>query len=277
MKVETRDRLLTALSQFLAAQSAGTTRFVISDSYLSVDNYFSALLLHKGIASSHNHKKKLEAAWHELGSDLMKYGVTKKELEDFYQLWQDVRYSSKTPLTAEAIRYRRVTHYISKAVVSIIASDVGRTVEDIAEELYAELLGASFTAIDEKINDIREDWQSELEYMGEIGFGSKLGNKLANPANYSEISVFVDDTFTRKILAENKDVVDEFGALYHKFLKIIDRIRMQRLLDGKEPRNSPEFNLSVRLQYESESVEAEANRWAELIVEALRSIKPNKL
>lgn len=52
MKTEVKDRLITALAQYLSAQAAGSSRFAIADAYLAIDNYLSVILLEKGTVTS---------------------------------------------------------------------------------------------------------------------------------------------------------------------------------------------------------------------------------
>lgn len=270
LDTQVEDRLLTSLSQFLAAQSAGTTRFVIADAYLSVDNLFSAILILRNKKPSTNHKVKLQEAWKELETELKEEGVTLDEVEKFRDMWNSIRYSSQiTPSTSDAIRLRNIARLVRHIVISEVAAKVGQSEEEVEDGLYVKLLGARFTIVDDAVSEVHEAWQQHLETMGEMGQGSKLGNKLANPSNYAEISVFSDDEVTRKILAENEELAREFMEVYHAFLKTI--LKMQGLRISQMGLNeAPAFNLSVRLRYESTTLEEEANRWGEMLAQGLK-------
>ena len=143
----------------------------------------------------------------------------------------------------DAFRYRLTAHRVLDATLDEVAKAEGTTAEALEEQLYTELIGERFPVYQEAISWLHEKRQEELERAGEIGFGSKLGNKLANTSNYCEFSLISDNAITREILAKEKCIDEEVLLIHDSFLKIIEKIDYERRKRGVSNDDIPNYSL----------------------------------
>jgi hypothetical protein len=120
---------------------------------------------------------------------------------------------------------------------------------DLEEELWEIVHGARFLAHDELTADVLENWQQHAEMAGERGEGSKLGNKLTNPARFCGIDFFADDPDTRKLLVHNKEIGAACTRCYSSFLDLAAKLIDARAESGVTLEEALNFTLGVRLQY----------------------------
>jgi hypothetical protein len=272
MKPEVKDRLVTGLSQYLNARSAGSSRFAVSDSYLAMDNYFSAILIESGIEPTKNHKHKLELVLSNYSTLFDKAGITKDSLQLFYDFWQKVRYSSTIPSPNETLNFLNLAYHIISIITEEMAKRDGKSANELEEELYIEVLGSRWSSFDEECSYIHEMWQQELEMKGEMGYGSKLGNKMVNPSNFSDIAVFSDDSVTKKIISEDTEVGSAIAKFYQYFLKLVVLIQNTRFKHDLDLNDIPNFMLSLRLRYHGQSMEEITNDLSKIISQVIESI-----
>jgi hypothetical protein len=266
------ESLINATEQLQSCDSHGTTRGVVTDAYSCIDSCWSALSYIEGNTPSRNHKQKLDAIFPKICSDLASQSVSYDEIESLYRLWLDVRYSQATVTPHEAFRRRMNAHSVFSATLDEVAKQEGISASELEEKLYTALLGDRFQAFEEVVSWLHEKCQQEAEIAGESGYGSKLGNKLANPSNYCELSLISDDEVTREILAKENIVNDEVRALYDAFLKIVLKIDEARHNRGVTPDDVPNFSLGLRVRYTGASVTELGERWGKVLSSALESI-----
>ncbi|MGQ4834533.1 MAG: hypothetical protein ACP6IS_11650 [Candidatus Asgardarchaeia archaeon] len=277
MKKDTRESLLVGFYYYLAAQAAESTKAMISDGYQALDNFFSALLIElRNINPPKNHKVKLNIVLNEFGDLFKNKSIEEDTLKQFYYSWLNVRYTSKIPTTKEAINFLRVMHKVFDTILEEISKHNGMKKDELENLLYEEQLSGRWTAIDEEIAMIHEAWQSELERLGEMGVGSKLGNKLINPSNFCNILASSDDSLTREIIAKDKKVAEIIGEIYQKFLDIVEHIRYLRFQRGIPFDEAPNFVFGLRINYHGQNVKDFIKDFAQLLKEALSKIKNDK-
>ena len=276
MKPEVKDRLITGLAQYLSAQSAGSSRSAVTDGYLAIDNYFSAILLDGGISPSWNHKKKLDLIFLHFWNLIGKAEITQSDLEKYYKCWQKVRYSSVIPTPKETLNFIRLSYRVISVIIKEIACRYDKSVEDLEEELYVEILGSRWSSFEEECNYIHEMWQHEAEIQGEMGIGSKLGNKALNLSNFCEINALADDNITKEIISKDSEFGSKVANFYQSFLKLVVYVQNARLEKGIDPYEITNFMLSLRLRYHGHSIKEIADDWGKMIVKALESFKNKK-
>ncbi|MCK5059128.1 MAG: hypothetical protein KAT34_20940 [Candidatus Aminicenantes bacterium] len=273
MKPEVKERLITGLIQYLNAQSSGNCRFAVADGYLAIDNYFSAILLEEGIEPTRNHKKKLKLMLSHFGDLLEKAEVTQDDLEKFYECWQKARYSSINQAPNKTLDFLHKCRRIINTVMGELANRHCISGKELEEELYSEILGSRWSSFDEAVGYIHEAWQNEAEIRGEMGIGSKLGNKMLNPSNFCEILLLADDEITKEIIAEDSKFGSKIADFYQSFLKLIVYVQNARFIRDVQPAEIPNFMLSLRLRYHGQSMEEIEDDWRQMIIKALRSRK----
>ncbi|MEJ5284731.1 MAG: hypothetical protein WHS77_06720 [Brevinematales bacterium] len=273
MKPEVKDRLITGLAQYLSAQSAGSSRFAVADGYLAIDNYFSAILLIKGIDPTRNHRQKLDLMLEHFGNLMGKAEISKNDLEKFYECWQKVRYSSVIPTPNETLNFLRLSYRVISAITQEIAYLYAKSADELEEELYAEVLGSRWSSFEEECRYIHEKWQQEAEIQGEMGYGSKLGNKMLNPSNFCEIRVLADDPVTKDILANDSEFGSDVAKFYQSFLNLVVQVQNTRHKRGIEPNEVPNFMLSLRMRYHGQSLKEIAEDWGKMLVNAFKQLK----
>ena len=272
MKSEVKDRLITGLSQYIFAQSDGSVRFAVADGYLAIDNYFSALLIDSGIDPTKNHKKKLDLVFDNFNNILIEVKIPKSDLLDYYDCWQNVRYSSKIPTPNETLKFLRLSHKIITAISGELAKRYNKSSDQLEDELYAEVMGEHWTSFDEEISIIHERWQHEAESQGERGYGSKLGNKMLNPSNYCNIFAFADDEITREIIAKDQEFGSKIANYYETFLDLIVYVLYARAKRGVKENEITNFMLSLRLRYHGQSMKEIAEDWFKMVSDTLKLI-----
>jgi len=276
MKSEIKNHLIAGISYYLNAQSAGSCRFAVADSYLAIDNYFSAILLNEGIKPTYNHKEKLNLMNKDFKNIFDKAKVNQDDLENFYDWWRKVRYSSAVPSPNETIKFLRISNRILSVIIEEIANRSGSTSESLEDEIYADVLGKRWLSFEEECTLIHEKWQQEAEYFGEMGIGSKLGNKMLNPSNFCDIQVFSDDSVTKDIIANDSKFGSNIGQFYESFLKLvvyIQNVRYQRKIEANQ---IPNVTLSLRIRYIGQSMEEIGEEWGKAIAQALNDFKKQK-
>jgi len=273
MKSEVKERLITGMIQYLNAQSSGLSRFAVADSYLAIDNYFSAILFDEGINPTRNHKQKLERMLSHFKDLLQKAGATRDDLEEFYNYWQKARYSPMILTPGKTLYFLRLCYRILSTILEEIANRNGKSYNELEEELYTEILGNHWSSFDEEIDHIHEVWQQEAEIQGEMGIGSKLGNKILNPSNFCEICVLTDDKITKEIIAKDSEFGSKVADFYQSFLKLVVCIQNTRFKQDVEPDEITNFMLSLRLRYHGQSMKEITDDMMKMIVKALETLK----
>ncbi|MCP2619789.1 hypothetical protein NLC35_00870 [Candidatus Aminicenantes bacterium AC-334-K16] len=271
MKPEVKERLITGLIQYLNANSSGSSRLAVADSYLAIDNYFAAILIDKGIDPTRNHRQKLRLMLLHFGELLRKANATQEDLVEFYDCWQKVRYSSIVLKPNKILYFLRLSSRIISAILSKLASQNGMSYEELEEELYTEILGDRWLNFDEKISYIHEIWQHEAEVQGEMGIGSKLLNKMLNPSNFCEILVLADDEVTKEIIAKDSEFASKVADFYQSFLKLILYVQNARLEKGVTSNEVTNFMLSLKLRYHGQSMDEIVYDWGEMIAKVVES------
>ncbi|MEJ5316185.1 MAG: hypothetical protein WHS63_04185 [Tenuifilum sp.] len=273
MKPEVKERLIIGLIQYLSAQSSGSGNFAVADGYMAIDNYFSAILLDQGIDPTRNHKQKLNLMLSHFGDLLRKAEATQDDLEEFYDYWQKVRYSSMIPTPNKTLYFLRLCYRIIFVILEEVAFRNGKSHNELEEELYTEILGNRWSSFDEEIGYIHEVWQQEAEIQGEMGIGSKLGNKMLNPSNFCAICALTDDEITKEIIAKDSEFGSKVADFYQSFLKLVVYVQNARFKQGVEPDEITNFMLSLRLGYHGQSMKEIADDWGKMIAKALESLK----
>lgn len=276
MKTEVKDRLITGLAQYLSAQSAGSSRFAVADGYLAIDNYFSAILLDKGIDPTRNHRLKLDLMLEHFGNLLGKAEITKNDLQKFYECWQKVRYSSAIPTPNETLNFVRLSYHVISAITRELACRYAKSTNELEEELYAEVLGSRWSSFEKECSDIHEMWQQEAEIQGEMGNGSRLSNKMLNPSNFCEIRALADDPVTKDILANDSGFGSAVARFYDSFLNLVVHVQNTRYERGIEANEIPNFMLSLRMRYHGQSMKEIEEDWGKMITKAMDSLKQFK-
>ncbi|MFA0658154.1 hypothetical protein AB4619_03350 [Vibrio splendidus] len=272
MNPDVEVKLIKGLEQLIAAGSAGIGRSVVADGYSAVDNYFSALLISKNLDNPFNHRKKLGIALNLIGSDLKAAGIKQQKIIDFYDVWQKTRYSMEPISPSDSFKYRNLADTLCSIVSAQIAKSEGICVEDLSEKIYTSLLGGRWQAYQESLSHIHEHWQSQLEQLGESGYGSKLGNKLANPSNFCELTLLSDDEFIKKALADTEVVNIEVAELYNSYLNLVTKLVNFRGEQGVELNDIPNFSLSLRMRYSGETAEETGSRFGSAFAQAIAQI-----
>jgi len=276
MKPEVMDRLVTGLSQYLNAKANGTSKFAIADGYLAVDNYFSAILIDIGVEPTRNHKRKLSLVWQHFGNAFTENSISKSEVEDFYNRWQEVRYSSTVLDSISTIKYLRISAQILRIVSNELAVKYGLSKEVFEDQIYVDLLGSRWSSFDEECAQIHDKWQSDAENDAEAGFGSKLGNKALNPSNFCDILVMADDLVTKDILSADPEIGSAIANFYDSFLKLIELIEISRQDKGVDDNEIPNFALSMKIAYHGQSIAEISKIWKNMIVQIVKDHIPKK-
>lgn len=259
------ESLLNATEQLQSCESNGTTRGVIIDAYSCIDSCWSALSYLAGTTPSHNHKQKLDAVFPTISDTLASKDVSYDEIKSLYKLWLEVRYSQISVTPNEAYRRRMNAHLVFSVTIFEVAKHNGLSVDDVAKKLYTTLIGDRFQAYEEVISLLHEEYQRDAEIAGENGYGSKLGNKLANPSNYCELSLISNDMTTREILAKEDIVNNEVLVLYDTFLKIVMKLNEARHSKGVLLNDVPNFSLGLRIRYTGASIQELQERWGRIL------------
>jgi hypothetical protein len=159
---------------------------------------------------------------------------------------------------------------VFKCSIASIAATHNTDSRALEEDLYAEHLGSPFQAFGEVIAGIHERFQQDAEAAAEMGYGSRLGNKLMNPFNYCALGLRSADPVTRDILAETTVINDEVAQIYFAFLRMIDKIDAERESRGVEAEQVSNYTLGLSVRFMGAGMSELGKRWAEGIGAALQ-------
>jgi len=255
-KAEVFDRLLIGFEQFLRAQAAGSIRVAYSEGYASIDNYMHAFLIDLDINPGKNHKRILDLFIQNSNSIIEDCGLTENMLEDYYKTWLDIRYShEKDIIPKQTVDFINYTRSLIANIQNQICTRNNKNPEDLENEIYKKLMSARWLTFEKECGLVHEMWQQRLEAAGEMGRGSKLGNKLTNPSNFSEVYATADDEITRKILAEDDKIGYAIGKLYNSFLNIINSLIFKRKELGIEDNELTNYFLTIKFRYHGMTIE----------------------
>ncbi len=172
--------------------------------------------------------------------DLIKgTGFTESELMNLYRCWLNVRYSHNINITSnEAISIIFRLELIISNIFDSICTKNNLNPKNLEKEIYKEVLGARWLTFQKECALIHDKWQHELEVAGEMGHGSKLGNKLLNPSNFSYVFASSDEKITRGILGNDEEIGEKIAWIYQmgKLLRILNPSLMILALYGKRTR-----------------------------------------
>lgn len=265
-EVGVQKKLLRGTEQLMSCQSEGTARDIITDGYSAIDNYLSAFLLQHKRTNGENHKKKLADAMDIIGKDFRNFKFERQDLLDFYELWKKCRYSVEKIEPSKAYKYKIIAVSFCDYLLDRIALLVNVDKKIIEEEIYLELQGARSQKYEEVVSHIHELIQDQAEEAADYGFGTRLGNKLMNPSNFSHFSLYSDDDITRKVIEESDDVHKEVALMYKSFMRIINTVRKERAELGVSDNEMNNFTLSLKTRFLGETAE-ETGNWFRQIVE----------
>jgi hypothetical protein len=266
---EATESLLNALEQLRSCDSQATARGVVIDAYAAVDHCFSALCRDNGESPPRNHKVKLDSVFQRLEEDFRREELDYPMIESLYKQWLSCRYSQVSVEPGNAYVGRSIAHRVYHCTLQRVAVNQGLPAADLEAKLFEQLLGGRSLAYTKNVGMIHEEWQSEAERQGDTGNGGKLGNKIMNPSNFSELAIVTDDPVTREILAQNDQVGQDAAALYNAFLKLVCTIHEHRHAVGVELNDVPNYIFGIRMRYFGSSVEEIGNSWGQLLAEAL--------
>lgn len=221
-----------------------------------------AFLLDLGIEPTRNHKKKLDLFIANCGAILKSCNLHEKKLEDYYKIWLKIRYSHKKEiLPKETVDFINNSRRLIKSIQNQIALRNKIEESGLENEIYEKILGGRWLTFGKECGIIHEKWQQELEVAGEMGRGSRLGNKLANPSNFSDVFASADDEVTRKILAEDEAIGVRIAKLYDFFLYLIDSMIIKRKEQGAKDNELTNFFLSINFRYHGITVDEIVNQF----------------
>lgn len=251
MQREVKSRLLTAIQNLIVAQGEGGAKFAIADAYLAVDNAMSAALIDRGIKPTKTHTIKLERFLGTCSHILERAEVPQEGMITFLKKWHECRYSPNIPKASEAAYYCQWAYRIIHETIREIADRNRIDPWKLEEELYEEVRGKRWQSFEHECSWILEMWQQKLEYWAESGYGSKLGNKMINPAFYSNVVAYADDDITTEILATDKEISNQIVKFYKKFVEMIWAIYGKRLEQGAD--EMLDFTFSLKLSFKGRS------------------------
>jgi len=260
LRRDVKDRLVTGLIQLLSAEASGTSKFMISEAYLAMDNHFAAILIDNGINPTRNHLKRLELMLCHFGTLLAKHEISERSLRGLLKKWQDVRYSTARFSPNEALSCFRLSHHVIRVITEYLASKHGRTVERLEIELFKEAFGGRWLGFEEQCEYIHQVWQQNYEDLSERETGTRWGGKMLNPSNFCSIGVFAEDEVAKKIL-KSKEVATEIADFYQSFVKLVVHIQniRGRYVAGSD--DLPDFVLSLKLSYTGQNVKETIEDW----------------
>jgi len=273
LKQEVEERLTIGLNQYFAAQASGVCKFAITDAYSAIDNYFSAILIENDIVPSRIHKEKLKLVLDKFKFIFEETNISESTMYSFYDGWLKARYSASSFTPNETLDFLRLSYRIISRILKEIAGKHGRTPEDLEQELNVKIIGGEEHSFDAECSIIHEVYQQRLEELGERGIGSKLGNKMLNPSNFSNVSAFSDDLFTKQIIANDEHFGSVVAGFYKSFLELVDYISTKRMHNKIDFNEIPNFMLSIRLRYHGQTLEEIDKDWMEIINSAVEGIK----
>jgi hypothetical protein len=107
------------------------------------------------------------------------------------------------------------------------------------------------------------------------GEGSKLGNKLTNPARFCNIDFFADDPDTRNLLVHDKEIGAACTRCYSSFLDLAAKLSEARARSGVVLEEALNFTIGVRLQYSGMTLSEIADEFHTMLRSArVETVKP---
>jgi len=222
-------------------------RWILNNTIELLDNCIIALLIYKGLKIPEKLEERVKLAMEPL-SEIIGVDIV-EELEKVLPLL------SSRPLAR-----------ISVSELTEICSVVQRVFEGITGHLKAQgVIVEDFTEnvrklleeekkYEKEIGYVHEAKQSEAELLGEMGIGTKLGNKIANPSNFSWVYVLTNDVITQEILNKNEEIARTLGNIYKSFLDIVESIREERISGKACPYKSTDFRLIIALEHRGKTI-----------------------
>jgi hypothetical protein len=179
-----------------------------------------------------NHKRNLNKFLINFPNLLVGTGFSKSDLEDFYYKWINIRYSYSTNIkTRDALGLVYSTEGLLLKILESICNKNNIDPNKLEKKIYKEIIGGKWLAYHKETALVHEIIQHELEVAGEMGYGSKLGNKLANPSNFSTVYFTANDKITKEIIANDEEIAELIGKMYKSFIKLIDSFNEKRRLE----------------------------------------------
>lgn len=238
-----------------AAWASGSGRDAVANGYTAVDIAFSALVEDHGLPTQRNHKAKLETVGDIFPALFTTAQTSAADVETFYQLWLDVRYTTTSVTPLKGVNYLRLSDRIIDAIIDELATRAGEAVTDVLEQLQVAVLGGTDPKVEQVVSDVHDMIQTDLEIQAERYDGPKLGMKLTNPARFCQILASASDPTTQRIIAESDDIAHQLGHVYKSFVDLVNTIQMERYSEGTGDNETTNFAFSVRLGYYGLSVE----------------------
>lgn len=91
------ERVATAWEYKVRANSAGTPRSMISEGYLAIDNFLSAIIIEvHGQLTTRAHPAKIDQVEEDLPNLFEDRTVSFAEIREYHELWNEVRYSRRS-------------------------------------------------------------------------------------------------------------------------------------------------------------------------------------
>jgi hypothetical protein len=267
------ENLLNATEQLQSADSNGTTRGIIIDAYFCIDSCWSALIYSRKKSHPRNHKQKLDLAFPFIADNLYSKNITYNKVVSFYKLWLETRYSQKNISPNDAYKQKLMAHSIYSLTISSIAEIAKIKIPELKKELSINLLGGHYETYREIIGFLHENYQHTLEMAGELGNGSKLGNKIINPSNYCMLSLVSNDKITREILSQEDSIHKEIAVFYDTFIKLVLKIEKLRFEKGVPINDISDHSLGLKVRYSGGTLEEMTERWAKIFKEIFHEIK----
>lgn len=271
MKTEVKEHLITGLIQYLGAHQRAQANLLWLMLILQLITTSPLSYSMEGIKPTRNHKQKLKLMLSHFESLIRKAETTQDALEKFYDCWQKVRYSSFVPTPNETPDFIHLSYRVTSVIMKELADRNSKSYNELEKELYTEVLGNRWSSFDEEIGYIHERWQQEAEIQGEMGIGSKLGNKMLNPSNFCEVCVLANDLITREIIVKDPKFGSAVAKFYKSFLELVVYIQNARFKRGVSPDEITNFMLSLRLRYHGQTMKEIAEDWGAMIVKALKN------
>jgi len=129
---------------------------------------------------------------------------------------------------------------------------------------------------EEFLEYIHIERQSQEELLGEMGIGSKLGNKILNPSLYSKIYVLANDSETVEIMNNNEKISDRIGRIYNEFLDMVEDIRYNRQNAGVTLNDVTNFSAILVLEHRGLTLSDMAENLSRIIEIALSRLSEKR-
>jgi len=222
-------------------------RWILNNTIELLDNCIVALLIYKGLKIPEKLEERVKLAMGPL-REIIGVDIA-EELEKVLPLLSNRSLAriSVSKLTEICSVVQRVFEGITGHLRAqgVIVEDLTENVRKLLEEEKK---------YEEEIGYVHEVKQSEAELLGEMGIGTKLGNKIANPSNFSQVYVLTNDIITREILNKNEEIARTLGNIYKSFLDIVETIRKERISGKTCPYKSTDFRLIIALEHRGKTI-----------------------